>query len=211
MTGIRKQKEKLKSEAEILVFEEIPKILTQLNELINNNKFQVSLDEDFVKVVITEKSGEKGLKNKTIDDLIEIFRPIVMQFDQNVKLLKVVLLLMVDEFKQGRDPYDSVVRLTAYDFDSADKFADRALEDIWKYFQSRSDIVLKIVDKPENEELRTCLIELDLSFIHKLKLSLVQTRNYYIQLHSKFNVISKAINLALNPANISLLSSKYLN
>jgi hypothetical protein len=105
-----------------LVFEEIPKILTQLNELINNNKFQVSLDEDFAKVVITEKSSEKGLKNKTIDNLIEIFRPIVMQFNQNVKLLKIVLLLMVNEFKQGRDPYDSVVQLTAYDFDSADRF-----------------------------------------------------------------------------------------
>jgi hypothetical protein len=210
MTDIKEQKEKLKSEAEILVFEEIPKILTQLIELINNNKFHLSLDEDFAKDVITENTGEKGLKNKTIDDLIEMVRPLLMQFDQNVKLIKVVLLLMVDEFKQGRDPYDRIVRLNAYDFDSADKFADRALEEIWKYFQSRSDIVLKIIDKPENEDLRTSLIELDLSFIHKLKLDLVQTRNYYIQLHSKFNTISKAINLALNPANNSLLSSKYL-
>jgi hypothetical protein len=210
MTDIKEQKEKLKSEAEILVFEELPKILTQLNELINNNKFQVSLDEDFAKDVITENTGEKDLKNETIVDLIEMVRPLVMRFDQNVKLLKVVLLLMVDEFKQGRDPYDSVVRLNAYDFDSADKFADRALEDIWRYFQSRSDIVLKIVDKPENEDLRTSLKELDLSFIHKLKFNLVQTRNYYIQLHSKFNTITKAINLALNPANNSLLSSKYL-
>jgi hypothetical protein len=70
---------------------------------------------------------------------------------------------MVDEFKQGRDPYD--------------RFADRALEEIWKYFQSRSDIVLKIVDEPEIKDLRASLIKLDLSFIHKLKLSLVQTRN----------------------------------
>jgi hypothetical protein len=60
--------------------------------LINNKKFQVSLDEDLTKDVITENTGEKGLKNKTLDDLIEMVRPLVMRFDQNVKLLKVILL-----------------------------------------------------------------------------------------------------------------------
>jgi hypothetical protein len=33
MTDIKEQREKLKSEAEILVFEEIPKILTQLKRI----------------------------------------------------------------------------------------------------------------------------------------------------------------------------------
>jgi hypothetical protein len=208
MTDIIEYKSKLKSETEIIVFEEIPKYITQLNDYIKSDRFDASLNQEIKEILDSDKTIAT---NKTIDGLIETIRPILMDFEQNANLIKLVLLSMAEEFKQNlRDRHNNFLRLEPYDFEDAIRFANYVFADIQSYFESRSSLAAKIIQKPENEGSRRCLQEIDRKFIHKLHSVLIEIRNHYLILYNKFDFTLKTINLALNSRVNSLLSSKYI-
>jgi hypothetical protein len=208
MTDIIEYKSKLKSETEIIVFEEIPKYITQLNDYIKSDRFDASLNQEIKEILDSDKTIPT---NKTIDGLIETIRPILMDFEQNANLIKLVLLSMAEEFKKNlRDRHNNFLRLEPYDFEDAIRFANYVFADIQSYFESRSSLAAKIIQKPENEGSRRCLQEIDRKFIHKLHSVLIEIRNHYLILYNKFDFTLKTINLALNSRVNSLLSSKYI-
>lgn len=208
MTDIIEYKSKLKSETEIIVFEEIPKYITQLNDYIKSDRFDASLNQEIKEILDSDKTIPT---NKTIDGLIETIRPILMDFEQDANLIKLVLLSMAEEFKKNlRDRHNNFLRLEPYDFEDAIRFANYVFADIQSYFESRSSLAAKIIQKPENEGSRRCLQEIDRKFIHKLHSVLIEIRNHYLILYNKFDFTLKTINLALNSRVNSLLSSKYI-
>ncbi len=109
-----------------------------------------------------------------------------------------------------RDRHNNVLRLEPYDFEDAIRYANNVFADIQCYFDTRTSLAAKIIQKPQNEGSRRCLQEIDRKFIHKLHSVLIEIRNYYLILHNKFELTLKAINFALNPSVNSLLSSKYI-
>ena len=138
--------------------------------------------------------------NKHISEMIDIVKPLMLQFNNEMRMLKLAIVLMVPKVEDGNNFGVEIQEQVIGSIDKADEIIISRYNEISRYFLRRGQLISQIAKYPHCEDFRRSLVEEDEKFTLILCLIVREIRDRYIRLH---DLIIKNLDKIKNPRSTS--------
>lgn len=138
--------------------------------------------------------------NKHIIEMIDIVKPLMLLFNNEMRMLKLAIVLMVPKVEDGNNFGVEIQEQVIGSISKADDIMISRYNEISSYFLHRGQLISQVAKYPHCEDFRLGLIEEDEKFRLILCLILHEIRDRYTRLH---DLIIKNLDKIKNPKSTS--------